>query len=532
MNHARILLGMTVLALVSAAGWSQQQAPAVAAPLLYVRVQGPQGLRVTFLEGGQMQRTFDAPVVVGLRPGFGYRLKVEGFPSQPTVPLYVSIEPGDTLHLPRRAKAADHPAPITITEEDFTAVLGGTMVKKVAIVENPEKVQTVAPGPGEPAEVNVVAEMPLMERANELGRPLALVYIGQREPDPAELAQQPPNNVLYPGMACLPPLRHAAFPPRGFGWLEECLRDGGDNHQRAHFDSTGNIRGIDPSDTVASYRDSTGMRHLAITNEVCLCVPRFVLARQLVPLIVAIGSNVTAQQRRLDMSDRLNRSERQLLSRQVEETMTGRQRQKPVANISEVAIGRIADMQLLRATLMDLGPARFLGTANMVQLTERDKALLKRQMELALRLYRREGVNGLENLHNTTAVGRVEGLGTVTGRLEARAVTFLCLPEQPAAPDKPLHIIKWVNVEAAKIGDIVTFHIKYTNLGGQPINDVAIVDSLTNRLEYVPGSAKSDREAVFVMQDNEAASLNLRWEIKNPLPPGQSGVVSFQTRIK
>ena len=57
-------------------------------------------------------------------------------------------------------------------------------------------------------------------------------------------------------------------------------------------------------------------------------------------------------------------------------------------------------------------------------------------------------------------------------------------------------------------------------------------DSLTTRLEYVPGSAQTDRNAVFTAQPNEAGSLLLRREIGGTLQPGQSGVVRFQVRIR
>jgi hypothetical protein len=74
--------------------------------------------------------------------------------------------------------------------------------------------------------------------------------------------------------------------------------------------------------------------------------------------------------------------------------------------------------------------------------------------------------------------------------------------------------------------------LKYSNHGGQPITDVAVSDSLTGRLEYVAGSARSDRDAVFTLQENEAGSAVLHWEIGGKLLPCQSGVVSFQARIR
>ena len=61
---------------------------------------------------------------------------------------------------------------------------------------------------------------------------------------------------------------------------------------------------------------------------------------------------------------------------------------------------------------------------------------------------------------------------------------------------------------------------------------MVVSDSLTGRLEYVSGSAKSDRETIFTMQDNEAGSLVLRWEVAGRLLPRESGIVSFQARVR
>ena len=59
-----------------------------------------------------------------------------------------------------------------------------------------------------------------------------------------------------------------------------------------------------------------------------------------------------------------------------------------------------------------------------------------------------------------------------------------------------------------------------------------LADSLASRLEYVPGSAQSDRPVVFTVQANEAASALLRWEVKGELLPGQSGLIRFQARVR
>ena len=90
----------------------------------------------------------------------------------------------------------------------------------------------------------------------------------------------------------------------------------------------------------------------------------------------------------------------------------------------------------------------------------------------------------------------------------------------------------WPDRFGALVGDLVTFTLKYTNSGGQPITHVVISDSLTNRLEYVPGTAKTDREAIFTTQPNDAGSQVLRWEITGTLQPRETGIVTFQVRVR
>jgi uncharacterized repeat protein (TIGR01451 family) len=102
----------------------------------------------------------------------------------------------------------------------------------------------------------------------------------------------------------------------------------------------------------------------------------------------------------------------------------------------------------------------------------------------------------------------------------------------PPPPDRPLQLHKWADRQSGQVGDVVTMYLKVTNHGGQPINDVAVTDSLSARLEYIAGTARADRDAVFTKQENQAGSLILRWELRGQLLAGKSAVVSFQAKIR
>jgi hypothetical protein len=64
------------------------------------------------------------------------------------------------------------------------------------------------------------------------------------------------------------------------------------------------------------------------------------------------------------------------------------------------------------------------------------------------------------------------------------------------------------------------------------IGNVTIMDSLTGRLEYVADSAQCSKRANFMSDYNEADSLILRWEILEPMQPGDGGVIRFRCRVR
>jgi uncharacterized repeat protein (TIGR01451 family) len=79
---------------------------------------------------------------------------------------------------------------------------------------------------------------------------------------------------------------------------------------------------------------------------------------------------------------------------------------------------------------------------------------------------------------------------------------------------------------------LITFTIRFANVGGRPITNVVVSDSLTTRFEYVAGSSKSDRPATFTTQPNDAGSMVLRWEFAGSLQPGENGMITFQVKIR
>ncbi len=457
------------------------QAP-VLPPLFYLRVAGLAGMKVTVYRGGEQGQVLEAPVTLGLRPGYGYRLALSNVPGFPGQVFFPALEVRGTLLLSAKLHHADFPATLNFTEEDFTRVTAGAFLKKVVVVERPDHAIPVATRADLPAEVMVAGSRDPLVEARDLGQPLLVMYLGQRTLGPEELRYQGvPGTVLLPGDKVLGTPR---VPP----WIvwQWCpvydpilgpehpanfitVPDGGDSDLPLGHDRTGKLRGLDPSDTVAEYVDGRGRKRLAVSNRVGLCIPRFVLFRG--------------------------------------ETILGTQ-------VAHVAPGR---------TMANVGPG---GLTNQMALQKEE---LRQRPEA---LGQQQHAGGTDIVYGTAIVGRIQGLEFRTLLRATNVVDGVCQRPEVEAPEVPLLIIKWPDKCGALIGDVVTFHLKYTNRAARAITDVVVSDSLTPRFEYVANSARTDREAVFTTQANSAGSTVLRWEFPGALPPGESGLITFQVRVR
>jgi uncharacterized repeat protein (TIGR01451 family) len=504
MNRQPFLALGLLLGIGTGAALGQQPAPPSFSPdlppPLFVRFSGPPGVKVTFYRGAGTPHTFDAPFTVGLRPGYAYRVEVAGMPRFPGVKIYPSLEVYGSLTVPHCLKLADHPAAIHFRDEDFQSVLADSLVTKAVTLERPDSAIPLPTDANQPLEIDMppprdrladglrggmVASDNInrdpVKAAAERGRVVMVMKVGERQYSPQELAAQYiPGTVLLPGEQALP-MPHAppCFPPVCFPYFdpklgpaspasEICFWDGGDRGLPVGYGPDGRLRGLDPSDTIAEYQDSHNQKRICVSNRVCLCVPRFLVFR----------------------------AEIQALTHQV-----------AVAPNDTLLLQNQVTVAAPRVPMVEVQRQHLIGTTagQRVSITEASQW--------------------------TAVTGRLEGLDVIVTERRTFDVNGTCVKPEEHVPEC-LQLNKWPDRCGAAIGEIITFYLKYTNKGGRAITNVVVSDSLTNRLEYVPGSARADRDAVFTTQANEAGSVILRWEINDPLPPGQSGTVSFQVRVR
>jgi uncharacterized repeat protein (TIGR01451 family) len=513
-------------------------------PLLYVRLVGPPGSRVTLYQGRAKPRSFDSPAVVGLRPGYSYRVMFSNFDTRPGLTLYPTIEVRDSLHLPPKLSAANHPATVSIDEDDLDAIRNGSMITKLIYLEHPDRAEPEATRPGEILQTNYPPHTDLWREAKQRGRPMILMHLGERTPSDQELAaQNVPGTILHPGdrsagMPARPPILGLGCAPLFDPILgprppeEECFHDGGDRGRKVAIDGCDRLTGVDPEDTVATFRDSCGRKSVVCSNQVCICVPRFVALRTECPLLLREGVV------NLDFSHKYLRQD--LLYQRAPLVQAFRYdrlrgfdgRLRPSINVNTKTPNELVGMKVLDAQQLDLGLLEYVGSKKLEMLTPVQKTKLIKQIQLAQQFTGSKHLAVTDQVIMTAVVGRVEnGPEVVSAEFNTRDLT-VCCHEMPTLPDKPLVLVKCADKQAASIGDVITFSLRYSNVGGRAITDVAVTDSLSGRLEYVEGSAESDRDAVFTMQQNEAGSLVLRWEISGKLLPGQSGRIRFKAKVR
>jgi uncharacterized repeat protein (TIGR01451 family) len=453
--------------------------PAAAAPLLYVRVAGPEGMRLSLFRNGR-KHDFDTPCVIGVRPGYSYRLMLSGMKRLPDLTFYPTLDVYGSLAMGHKFRNLDFPASLVFREEELLRAESGALHQKAIVLERPELANPAASKPEQPLEFTLPASGRLIDEARERGALLALLHFGQRKLSPEEMiAQAVPGTLLMPGeRVILPPQAPPAHQWTCYPLTDPilgpekpsvycCLPDGGDVRSPATIWG-GRLVGLDPSDTVAEYQTSQGVKKVAISNRICLCVPRFIIVKQ------ELFPNVNLAQ--LNPQSNHGYQFRSLL---------------------KADQGPISQHQMLT---LELAKERLRASTN-------------------------------HNFQGTliTASAQDVNIRATIRRVQSLDANLVCTKTEP---DEPLVIDKWPDKCGALVGDVVTFYLRVRNPGKHPITDVIVSDSLISRFEYVRGTAQADRDAIFTAEPNEEGSSILRWEFRGTLQPGETGLVRFQVRIR
>lgn len=147
-----------------------------------VQIQLPSGGSVTFYDELARPIEHAAPAQMGVAVGHIYRMRLSGMPEYPGVELYPSIEILDRLH-PPAGMETKFPVPIEFTRQEIDLALRGRMITKVVYLEQPQFAKLTVPSETNGV-IDIAATRNLMFEADQAGRPMVLVRLGCRIPDP------------------------------------------------------------------------------------------------------------------------------------------------------------------------------------------------------------------------------------------------------------------------------------------------------------------------------------------------------------
>jgi hypothetical protein len=171
-----------------------------------VDIKAPTGAMVSLAAECQFDEPQPVPRRVGILIGGVYRLRLTNIPLHEGVELYPTIELIDRIY-PPCGREWKFPIPIDLTADDIELALQGKFVTRIVYLEDPETALPAAQPPEGLHWFEVGAEENPLQVADGLGRPLAIVRIGNRVPD----------DTANPGAAFLfgsPPWVAKAIAPR------------------------------------------------------------------------------------------------------------------------------------------------------------------------------------------------------------------------------------------------------------------------------------------------------------------------------
>ena len=299
---------------------------------------------------------------------------------------------------------------------------------------------------------------------------------------------------------------------------EEFLFDGGDTAPGVVVRQDWRVDGLNLEDTVAHFDTLDGRTLVTPSNRVCLYAPRFASVRRV--------DNVLAG----EQHERAGRASQNLALVRFDERVPVGQHMQPTQPIGEVGTKRVTiyeqkdrglrvEQVLMPIAIQDrLKPYENFLYVKLGVIEAAEKPFIAKAAQAAIVWTKDQAVQVILERQHAQAEVSIQ-----RPQIEYR----VDLPNNPR-----LLLCKIASEPTAAPGEEVEFTIRFDNTGDVVIGNVTLIDSLTTRLQYVPNSAQSSVKANFSSTANEGDSTTLRWEIVDPLKPGDGGLVRFKTIVR
>jgi uncharacterized repeat protein (TIGR01451 family) len=278
------------------------------------------------------------------------------------------------------------------------------------------------------------------------------------------------------------------------------------------------VYGLDQEDTIVHFDTLRGETEWSASNKVCLYAPRFAAVRHVV------GMEQSEQANRLALA---NKALPAVVDEHLSPVTDLNQPQQPNTDLGIKQTQSVMDQNRgltaettrhLAAIHFDLLPYEQFDLIRRGVLTNADKPRLAQAAKNAVVWTEKQAVQVVLDKKLP---------------LESKLNAELGETVMYDLAGKPrMRIIKIADRSEAQPGDIVSFTLRFDNVGDQKVGNVTVIDNLTTRLEYVEESQECSHAAVFHAAENEGETAILRWEIKDPLRVGEGGIIRFKCRVR
>jgi uncharacterized repeat protein (TIGR01451 family) len=299
---------------------------------------------------------------------------------------------------------------------------------------------------------------------------------------------------------------------------DEYICDGGDNAPGVEVRRDWSVHGLDQEDTIVHFDTLKGDTEWTASNKVCLYAPRFGAVRQVTGMVVNDQADRLADARKgiplvtdqeLKIVSDMNQPRQPITGLAVKQAQAVHDQNKGLT--AETTNGP-------KQVFLDLLPYEQLDLIRRGVLSNNDKPRLTQSAANAIVWTEKQAVQVVLD-------GKLPLESTLNAEIGETVMYDL-------AGKPKMRIIKIADKSEAQPGDIVSFTLRFDNVGDQKVGNVTIIDNLTTRLEYIEASQECSHEAVFQADLNEGETAILRWEVKDPLRVLEGGIIRFKCRVR
>ena len=300
---------------------------------------------------------------------------------------------------------------------------------------------------------------------------------------------------------------------------DEYLFDGGDRENPVHYDDYNRL-GLDTEDTIVEYQTHKGNLETKKSNRVAVYAPRFAAIRSASSPLS--GTSIDALAKAEDTIQGVGLAARTVITqhKQREQLEGIRMRSRASGVETEQRQGAVGQSAYISGHTKLSNLFQDTGTESTGQFQQSDEARIGYQIQAAAIWSRTQfpviAIRARSAHESKRAVKPEEYVGV----------------EDKRKTEGNLKLVKLADKKNAEPGDVITFTIKYQNVGDFDVDGIKIVDNLTPRLEYVEDSATSDRKGRLVVEDNKEGSLILTFEVDETVVGHEGGTVTFQARVR